>query len=581
MTHTRSVPCLPPQQQAAAVAREWWVGRIKSSCFNCHFSSSSQIIQLPAILTSMQFSTRPLWRIFKFGALATFAACALCALFGSSPALGRSLLLRAVGGAHESARLAEVKDLRNTHDTQIPFFLPPVLAFFASVVYGMTSFGEAITFMICWSLSGALGFLGSDYSFAKGVVYSSIINLIAYPITMWIAREEIRRSIWWGVYCSLMLMAFESYGVKVLLFDHTGYARHFIGIAFAIFAFWRANSAAHDFGRARAVSASPEPLWKDSDANAGAPYILDEYETTVLDSQERWNAHRPFVEKFLTDFPAVRRVYETAFPRCYESNKSTEAALAIFAAGFLVSGFMFGLASTGGPPVMVTFILLKVSKGAMRSIRSVAGLWSILVWLWNMFSHGSQGLHIFSISSDWPILSAIIIAGALGSSLGAWLRNFVSRDHLLFCFYFLIWGDAALLLGVFQTSSKHFIAFPEVIIATVVLFASVAVSYFQPDAVDALLLKSDEMLSMLSPRDPPAAISLSRSEHLRLVAHIEALKASGRLSSEYEEALNSAVECRDPRAAAALRQGGRDEKADGDVEEALLSLARRVVSERK
>jgi hypothetical protein len=242
---------------------------------------------------------------------------------------------------------------------------------------------------------------------------------------------------------------------------------------------------------------------------------------------------------------------------------------------------MFGLASTGGPPVMVTFILLKVSKGAMRSIRSVAGFWSILVWLENMFSHGGQGLHIFSLSRDWPILSAIIIAGALGSSLGAWLRNFISRDHLLFCFYFLIWGDAALLLGVFQTSSKHFIAFSEVIIATVVLFASVAVSFFQPDAVDALLLKSDEMLSMLSPRDPPKAISLSRSQHLRLVAHIEALKASGRLSFEHEEALNSAVECRDPRAAAALRPGGRDEKADGDVEEALLSLARRVVSERK
>ena len=524
----------------------------------------------------MQFSTRLLWRIFKFGALATFATCALCALFGSSPALGRSLLLRADSG-HESARLAEVKDLRNTHDTQIPFFLPPVLAFFASVVYGMTSFGEAITFMIFWSLSGALGFLGSDYSFAKGVVYSSIINLVAYPITMWIAREEIRRTIWWGVYCSLMLMAFESYGVQVLLFDHTGYARHFIGIAFAIFAFWRANSAAHDFGRARAVSASLEPLWQDSDANAGAPYILDETETIVLDSRERWNAHRPFVEKFLTDFPAVRRVYEAAFPRCYESNKTTEAALAIFAAGYLVSGFMFGLASTGGPPVMVAFILLKVSKGAIRSVRSVAGFWSIWVWLWNMFSHRGQGLHIFSISSDWPILSVVIVAGALGSSLGAWLRNFISRDHLLFCFYFLIWGDAALLLGVFQPSSQRFIALPEVIIATVVLFASVAVSYFQPDAVDALLLKSDEMLSMLSPRHPPAAVlPLSRSEHLQLVAHMQALKAGGRLSSQHEEALNIAVERRDPRAAAALRQVGGDER---DVEEALLSLARRVASE--
>jgi hypothetical protein len=69
---------------------------------------------------------------------------------------------------------------------------------------------------------------------------------------------------------------------------------------------------------------------------------------------------------------------------------------------------------------------------------------------------------------------------------------------------------------------------------------------------------------------------LSRSEHLQLAAHIQALKATGRLSSQHEEALNSAVERRDPRAAAALRQVGREER---DVEEALLSLARRVASE--
>ena len=518
----------------------------------------------------MQLRSHPLWRAFRFGALAVFAAAALCILLRSD-----------IAGAHRSISLKFVKDLRQTHDTQIPFIVPPFLAFFASVVYGLTSFGEAITFMIGWSLSGAFGFLGSDYSFAKGVVYCSMINLVAFPITIWIAREEIRRTIWWGVYCSLMLWVFEGDGVKVLLYDHTGYARHFIAIAFLTFAFWRANSAAHDFGRARTIAASPEPLWADSDASKSAEYTLDEHETLVLDSRDVWKAHWTSVEKILNEFPTLRRLYEAAFPRCHESNKSTETALLIMAGGFMLSGFMVGLASTGGPPMMVAFIFLKSTKGAIRSIRNISGFCSILIWLATFARHNDEGLHMWSTSEEWPTLLALVVSGSLGSSVGAYLRNFISRDHLLFCFYILIWGDAALLLDVFEPHSNSIISRSEMLIASVVLFASMAVCYFHPDAVDAMLQKSDEMIAMLSPRDKPVALPLSQREREQLIGHIEALKAAGRLSKEHEDALNSAVEQRDPRATVALREGGLSEAAHGEVEEALVALARRVANERK
>ena len=540
---------------------------IASSPF-CLGSQSSR----PCPSSSVPMQSSPLWRIFRIGALAALAAGTLCVMFSSRGSSNPHPLSLA-------GLAAPVKDLTQAHDTQIPFFLPPFLAFFASMIYGLTSFGEAITFMIGWSLCGAMGLLGPDFSFAKGVVYSSMINLVAFPVTIWIAREEIRRTICWGLYCSLMLCIFENDGVKVLLRDHTGYARHFIAIALACFAFWRANSAAHDFGRARTVAASPEPLWNATDANGGAAHTLDEHETLVLDSRERWCAHWHSVEKLLTEFPALRRVYEAAFPRCYESNKTTETALLIMAAGFMLSGFMFGLASTGGPPMMVTFIALKSSKGSIRAIRNVAGLTSILFWFASAARH-DKGLHMWSTEQEWPMLLALVVSGAIGSSIGAWLRNFVSRDHLLFCFYFLIWGDAALLLDIFDPSSALIVSRSEMLIATVLLLASVTVCYFHPDAVDSLLQKSDEMIAMLSPRDKPVAVSLSPRQREQLIAHIEALKASGRLSKEQEDALNEAVEQRDPRAAAALRQDGREE-AHGEVQEALVSLARRVASERK
>ena len=59
--------------------------------------------------------------------------------------------------------------------------------------------------------------------------------------------------------------------------------------------------------------------------------------------------------------------------------------------------------------------------------------------------------------------------------------------------------------------------------------------------------------------------------------HMSKKRPAGRLSLEQEQALNYAVEQRDSRVSAALRVGG----GEVEGEQALLSLARRVASERK
>jgi uncharacterized membrane protein YfcA len=124
----------------------------------------------------------------------------------------------------------------------------------------------------------------------------------------------------------------------------------------------------------------------------------------------------------LRRYPALRRVYEAAFPRIYESNKTTESALLILSAAFMLSGFMVGLASTGGAPMMVAFIWLKLSKGAIRALRNISGFFAIYIWL-TLFSRQNHGLHMWSTEREWPMFLALIVSGTLGSSLGAWLRE--------------------------------------------------------------------------------------------------------------------------------------------------------------
>ncbi len=150
----------------------------------------------------------------------------------------------------------------------------------------------------------------------------------------------------------------------------------------------------------------------------------------------------------------------------------------ILSAAFMLSGFMVGLASTGGAPMMVAFIWLKLSKGAIRALRNISGFFAITIWL-TLFSRNNHGLHMWSTAREWPMFLALILSGTLGSSVGAWLRTYISRDHLLFCFYFLIWGDAALLLDVFAHETSPLVAPSTMLIASAVLFASVTVCFFQ------------------------------------------------------------------------------------------------------
>jgi hypothetical protein len=64
--------------------------------------------------------------------------------------------------------------LQGQHDSSIPMQLPLLFGFLGSFICGVLNFGEALTFMLLWNFARYMSWLGSDVTFAKGVVYSQV-----------------------------------------------------------------------------------------------------------------------------------------------------------------------------------------------------------------------------------------------------------------------------------------------------------------------------------------------------------------------------------------------------------------------
>ena len=64
--------------------------------------------------------------------------------------------------------------LQGAHDSSIPMQLPLLFGFLGSFICGVLNFGEALTFMLLWNFARYMSWLGSDVTFAKGVIYSQV-----------------------------------------------------------------------------------------------------------------------------------------------------------------------------------------------------------------------------------------------------------------------------------------------------------------------------------------------------------------------------------------------------------------------
>lgn len=73
----------------------------------------------------------------------------------------------------------------------IPSWAPVAIAFFASMMRGLTSFGDGVTYQALFSLLSAVGFIPpiTAFELRKSVLYSSLMQSLTMPVILWQSRS--------------------------------------------------------------------------------------------------------------------------------------------------------------------------------------------------------------------------------------------------------------------------------------------------------------------------------------------------------------------------------------------------------
>jgi hypothetical protein len=113
---------------------------------------------------------------------------------------------------------------------------------------------------------------------------------------------------------------------------------------------------------------------------------LDETETVVLELQETSHGvsrtdtpHWPIIRDFLNYNPRFQSLYDRIFPAISFRGYAVETVLAVLSLSCMVSGVGQSFACSG-PPRIVAYNVLDVSKGAIRGLNGVL-LFGNLYWM--------------------------------------------------------------------------------------------------------------------------------------------------------------------------------------------------------
>jgi hypothetical protein len=138
------------------------------------------------------------------------------------------------------------------------------------------------------------------------------------------------------------------------------------------FSFCRIVQYSFDFGKERDASASGRIA---DTPRLQRKICLDETETVVLELQASADSesmlgtpHWPSAAHFLHNHPRLRSWYETLFPAVSVAGYTVETVLLVLAFFVALSGISQGVTGAGGPPRVMAYSLLDLSKGATRGL---------------------------------------------------------------------------------------------------------------------------------------------------------------------------------------------------------------------
>ena len=141
---------------------------------------------------------------------------------------------------------------------QVPVWLPAAIALLASTIRGLTAFGDGIVYQSSWAACAALGIIDNygAVSLRTSVLYSSIIQVVSMPITVWQGRAASARLLGYIACMASVGSGFVFLGAHLLLTANVAALKGVVGTVFLAFATGKASSLAYAFIARRKAAAA-------------------------------------------------------------------------------------------------------------------------------------------------------------------------------------------------------------------------------------------------------------------------------------------------------------------------------------
>jgi hypothetical protein len=170
-------------------------------------------------------------------------------------------------------------------------------------------------------------------------------------------------------------LQFISIGVHILIVGNIRKTESYCALLFMSFSFLKIIQSSIDFGKERCAAISGSIC---DTPRSQRKVQLDESETVVLGVRDSacseaiiGTPHWSGVTGFLGDHPWFCSVYHSVFPALSVRGYAVESIIIVFAVFCAVSGISQGVTGAGGPPRIVAYSLLDISKGAIRGLAVV------------------------------------------------------------------------------------------------------------------------------------------------------------------------------------------------------------------
>jgi len=413
-------------------------------------------------------------------------------------------------------------------------WVAPLCALVASAVRGITGFADGLTFQALWALAMACGVVPSSCAaIRKGVLYSTIMQLITLPIQAWATRHHLGLIKGYLLAMCALGSCTVYVGAWLLLQDFALQLRLFAGAFFCLVAGAQLSLSARAWLDARAsaaLAADAAAAAKAPAAEEPTPAALGDASTIVADwtptSAEAAAAgdHAAFAgpsnaggaaadaesdgnqlvparaeepPPLPSPPPSPSPLPPSLPPAASEaptlaSSKSAAAQwltspagqawlpslspvlsplplLGVLGGASLCAGVLNGMLGAGGPPLMLAYSFLELDKDVLRGLGVVPSVFMVLRL--GLYVVAPNG--IFDPAGEAATYALIAAASAGGSAAGGRLRASCSATALLRAILALVWLSGWSMLGAFVDSLPAGL-FGSVTIAWLVLFGAAA-----------------------------------------------------------------------------------------------------------